>query len=450
MTVARDADGGGATALAPEQRAAPVEARTLRARLLTPVDTRRQHPSIAGGGEAWHADGRLVIDDHGRITEVGAWRDDAPARGPVLDLRPAVIAPGFVDAHVHFPQARIVGSATGPLLDWLAQSVFPEEARFADDAYARAVAAEFVGRMLAAGTTAAAIFSSSHHGATDALFAQLARAGMRAQVGLTLMDQACPEALQVPVARAMEASAALCDRWHGHDGGRLGFAVTPRFAISCSRGLLEAAARFAADRQLLVQTHVSENTREGEETLAVHPWGKDYVDVYDRVGLVGARTLLAHAIHLSPGEWDRIAARGASIAHCPDSNFFLGSGRMHAHAALERNVRVGLGTDVAAGRTFSVRRVMSSAWDNALCVGRRLEPAALFAMATLGGAAALGIDGVCGSLEVGKDADLAIIDLPPSATDAATALSALCFDADDTRVRATLVRGRLVHGKLDR
>jgi guanine deaminase len=413
----------------------------LRARLLTPA---------RGGGLVWHADGRLVIGDDGRIAEVGPWRDGDAGGARTLDLRPSLIAPGFVDAHVHFPQARIVGSATGPLLDWLERSVFPEEARFAEEGYAREVARELVARLLAAGTTAAAIFSSSHPGATEVLFAELARAGMRAAVGLTLMDQACPEALRLPADRAMAASAALCERWHGHDRGRLAFAVTPRFAISCSRGMLEAAARFAADRRLLVQTHVAENVREGEETLAAHPWGADYLDVYDRVGLVGGRTLLAHAIHLSPDEWDRVAARGARIAHCPDSNFFLGSGRMRAHAALERGVPVGLGTDVAAGRTFSVRRVMGSAWDNALCVGQRVEPAALFHMATLGGAVALGIDDVCGSLDVGKDADLAVIDLPPWAGDAAGALAELCFATDDTRVRASFVRGRCVHGKLAR
>src|SRR5262245_25514243 len=157
--------------------------------------------------------------------------------------------------------------------------------------------------MLEVGTTTAAIFASSHPEATSVLFEELARAGIRAIAGLTLMDQACPEALRLDLARAIAASTELSERWHGHDRGRLRFAITPRFAISCSRPLMEAAARLAHDRGLHVQTHVAENRAEAEQTLAVHPYADDYVGVYDAVGLLGPRTVLAHAIHLTPREW---------------------------------------------------------------------------------------------------------------------------------------------------
>ncbi len=388
-------------------------------------------------------DDGLLIEDGGRIAWVGAFGERPNLPANVVDLRPCVITPGFVDTHLHFPQTRVIGSASGPLLPWLEQTVFPEEARFRDETYARAVAAELVRALAAAGTTTAAIFSSSDERATAALFEALAASGLRAIAGLTLMDQSGPEALLVPRAEAMAASARLADAWHGFDRGRLSFAVTPRFALSCSRGLMEDAARFAHDRGLVVQTHVSENVDEGEATLAAHPYAEHYVGVYDAVGLLGPRTVLAHAIHVSPREWDLVRERGATVAHCPDSNFFLGSGRMRLRDALLRGIAVGLGSDVAAGRSFDMRRAIAYAHDNALCVGARAEPSDLFTLATLGGARALGLDAVTGSLTAGKDADFLVIELPPYVEGSRQTLAQIAF-GDAGVVRAAYVRGRAV------
>jgi guanine deaminase len=410
-------------------------AQAFRGRLLTPV---------TGEGTRWLDDALLVIED-GRVSSVAPYAPGAFA-GPVQDLRPAVILPGLVDTHVHFPQTRVIGRAAGPLLDWLERIVFPEEARFHEAEYARAVGREFTGHLAAAGTTTACIFSSSSETATDVLFEALDASGLRALAGLTLMDQRCPEALRVPGAEAMAACARLADRWHGHDGGRLGFAVTPRFALSCSRRLMEDAARFAADRRLLVQTHVAENPAEGAAVLAEHPYATDYLDVYDAVGLLGERTILAHAVHLSTTEWDRVAARRATIAHCPDSNFFLGSGRMRLGEARARGVRVGLGSDVAAGRSFDLRRAMAYAYDNGLCLGDHLKAEELFTLATLGGARALGLDAVTGSLEPGKEADFIAVELPDHAADEHAVLALLAF-ADAGRVKRAFVRGRLVFAR---
>src|SRR5262249_19174266 len=202
-----------------------------------------------------------------------------------------------------------VGSATGELLEWLERSVFPEEGRFHDEHYARAVAREFTTHTRVAGTTTLGVFSSSSPLATEILFEALAVARVRAQVGLTLMDHHCPRALRFPPAEALSASRALVARWHGHDGGRLRFAVTPRFALSCSRELMEQAARLANDEQLVIQTHLAENPTEDEATLRAHPWASDYLDVYDRVGLLTDRTRFAHAVHLPPAAWDRIERR---------------------------------------------------------------------------------------------------------------------------------------------
>jgi guanine deaminase len=430
-------------------------ARAYRGRLLTAVTTGSSPP---GAALRWLDDALLVVEG-GRLARVDPWtegafagaghrpglRADEPrsAPVPVRDLRPAVLVPGFVDTHVHYPQARVVGSAGAPLLEWLEGTVFPEEARFRDEAYARAVAAELTRRLAAAGTTTACLYSSSDERATHILFEALAASGLRAVAGLTLMDQRCPAPLCVPRAEAIAACERLASAWHGHDGGRLAFAITPRFALSCSRALMEDAARLAERRGLLVQTHLAETPAECAAVLAEHPIAADYLGVYERVGLIGPRTILAHAVHLSPAEWDRIAARGAAVAHCPDSNFFLGSGRMRLAEAEARGVRVGLGSDVAAGRSFDLRRAMAYAYDTALSVGHRVTAADLFALATIGGARALGLDARIGTLEPGKDADFLAIDLPDHGGGQAAALAHLAF-SDEGRVTRAFVRGEPV------
>jgi len=400
----------------------------------------------AGEAElAYLEDGLVVIGEGGRIESVEPFSEATSARAFVVrDERPSVLVPGFVDAHLHYPQTRVIGSATGPLLEWLEQTVFPEEARFHDEGHARDVAAELVSHLAASGTTTAVLFSSSSPVATRVLFEALDKSGLRAIAGLTLMDQGCPLELEFGAADALVACREIAEAFHGRDHGRLGFAVTPRFAPSCSRAMLEGAGRLAADLGLFVQTHISENVDECKKALEEHPWAKDYLDVYDRVGLIGPRTLLAHSIHLSTSEWDRVAVRGARVVHCPDSNFFLGSGRMRLSEARSRSIPVALGTDVAAGRTFDVRRIMSSAYDNALCVGETPSLSELFRMATLGGAEALGLGAVTGSLEAGKDADFCSIELPAYVTGLHDVLARVVFGSDTAEVRDTYVRGRRV------
>jgi len=388
-------------------------------------------------------DGVITVDDAGRISRVEPF-DRAALQCPALDLHPCVLMPGLVDAHTHFPQTQIIGRTSGSLLSWLTRSVFPEEARFSNAAYASAVASEFVHRLLMFGTTTCVAFSSSSPSATNTLFEALARAGLRAVAGLTLMDQGCPEIVRLGSDDAMAACEDLIARWHGYDHGRLSFAVTPRFALSCSRRLLEAAAKLAATHGLYIQTHIAETPNEGEQALAAHPFAADYLDIYVKVGLLSRRTLLAHAIHLSPSEWDRIEEHEAKIVHCPDSNFFLGSGRMRLEEATVRGIHVALGSDVAGGRTFDMRRAISSAYDNSLCVGGRATPEALFSLATLGGADVLGLSSQIGSLEVGKEADFIAVRVPDYAHDLNDVLAQIAFASDTTRVERVFVRGRQV------
>lgn len=413
--------------------------RAYRGRVLSPRDA---------GGELLRIDDGLLVVAEGRFASVAPYAPGAFG-GPILDLRPALILPGFVDTHVHYPQTRVIGSATGPLLDWLERTAFPEEARLRDEPYARAVARELTRALLRVGTTTSAIFSSSSELATHVLFEALDAAGLRAQAGLTLMDQSCPEAIRVGAGEALAACERLIARWHGHDRGRLSFAVTPRFALSCSRPLLEAGARLASARGLLVQTHLSENPMEGEGVRTAHPHGSDYLHVYEDAGLLTRRTLFAHAIHLSASEWDRIAAADASIAHCPDSNAFLGSGRMQIAEARRRSVRVGLGSDVAGGRSFDIRRAMAHAYDNALALGSPEGPEAWFTAATLDGARALGLGEVTGSLEPGKDADFIAIRLPAYVEERwEQALGHLAF-SDAGSVERVFVRGRALYAASD-
>ena len=405
--------------------------RILRGRVLAP------HASEAAFSLL--PDALIRVEASGRIAAVEA----APPGCGVPETWPgAVLLPGLVDTHLHFPQTRVIGSASGPLLPWLQRSVFPEESRFCDRPYAEAVAAEFCTSMLRQGTTTAGIYSSSHPDATDVLFAALDRCGMRALAGLTWMNRGAPALLLRDTAEAIDASEALIARWHGHDSDRLRFCLTPRFALSCDSAMLRAAGDLAARYGLWIQTHIAENNDEGIFTAEAFPDARDYLAVYEDHGLLGPRTILAHCIHLSDSEWTRVVAAGAVVAHCPDSNFFLGSGCMPLARARAEGARVGLGTDVGAGRTFSVRRVCASAYDASLVRGAPVSPEALLWLATRGGALALGLGEVTGCLAPGFEADLIAVDAPEG-MELGPLIDALLFRHDAGPVRATVVRGRV-------
>lgn len=410
--------------------------RSFRGRIVTPVPA----AGVRVPPLRFLEDGVVVVDVDGQIAAVEPYSRDAP--GPVLDLRPHVITPGFVDAHVHFPQARVVGGATGSLLEWLDRTVFPEEARFSDEAYAREVAGSFFGRMLGFGTTSAGIYASSSPVAARVAFESAAEVGMLAQVGLVLMDRGAPADLLVPRDRAMADLTALLASHGARDDVRL--AVTPRFALSCSRELLRDAGAFAARHGLLVQTHLSENLGEVEATRAAFPEAPDYFGVYEQAQLAGERSLFAHGIHLSPSEWDRIAASRSSLVHCPDSNLFLGSGRMRLREAMRRGIRTALGSDVAAGRTLDMRRIASAAYDTALAEREPVTPEELLSLVTWCGADALGFGDLTGALTPGRRADFVVIDVPEHARTVNDLLGQALFASDSTPVYRTFVAGRVI------
>jgi guanine deaminase len=355
-------------------------------------------------------DGLLVVD-HGRVVSAGPYRRSAGLE--VIDYRGKLLMPGFVDAHVHSVQTDVIGSHGEHLLDWLERHTFPAEARFADAAHAREASAFFLEELLRHGTTTAAVFPSVHPESVEAFFAAAEKKNLRMAAGKVMMDRHCPQGVRDEAESSYRDSEALIRRWHGR--GRLAYAVTPRFAPTSSERQLELAGRLVQDHDgVLLQTHLSESDEEVRWVRELFPWAASYLDVYERYGMVRRGALFAHCLHLDAGEWQALAAAGAAAVHCPSSNLFLGSGLFDFAAARASGATVALGSDVGGGTSFSMLRTMQDAHKVARM--RRVPFDALdgFYLATLGGAAALGLDERIGSFEPGREADFVV--LRPDAT----------------------------------
>lgn len=383
---------------------------------------------------------RVEWDQNGVISQLSTI-----SKPPENDL---VWLPGFVDTHVHFPQHRVRARSSGALLPWLEQTVFPEESKFLSRPYAATVAEEFCNALLVNGTTCAQVFSSSDVGATDELFAALDRVGLRAQAGLTLMDQGAPDSLCVNATDAERAIRQLVQKWHQADRDRLRFVITPRFALSCSTDLLEVAGRLSRELNLPVQTHLSENVDEIKAVAAMFPQHQDYLSVYEHYNLAHEQTIFAHCIHLSESEWTRIERTKSSISHCPDSNNFLGSGHFAWQQAKKHDVHIGLGSDVGAGRTYAMRKIAASSYDVSLVTQARKTPSALLWHATRGGALAVNRPEI-GCIEPGYDCDMIALHIPHSRTMGEEELFDAILFRDEVRVQCAYVRGRKVFSAQD-
>lgn len=375
---------------------------------------------FTGGKLRSEQDGGLAVDDDGTITARGGF-EQVRAGCPdseVIELTGGVVLPGLVDTHVHFPQVRVIGGLGMPLLDWLAECALPEESRMAERDYAAAVAQEFVDGLLRAGTTSALVFGSHFAGAVDAFFEVAAARGLRARAGLVVGDRLLREDLHTTPERAHAEGLALAQRWHG--AGRLGYAVTPRFSLASSAGLLEACAALLAEVDgALFTSHINENTREVETVLSLFPESRDYLDTYHRFGLVGRGSVFAHNVHPTDGELKVLAEQGSWAAHCPSSNSALGSGLFPMRRHVESGVQVALGTDVGAGSSFSLLREALQAYFMQSLLGEqglRLSPAHLLYLATRAGAQALGLGEAVGSLSVGRQFDAVHVLPDPGST----------------------------------
>ncbi len=299
-------------------------------------------------------DGAVAFDDAGRILATGPYADvhrDHPD-AQVISIPDGFVFPGLIDTHVHFPQLAIIGAMGLQLLEWLKTRTLPQEARLADDAVARETAQRFLQRLLANGTTTALVFGTHFATAQEIFFEEARASGLRITSGLVVSDRELLPELHRSPQEAYDSSAALMHRWHGQ--GRLRYAVTPRFSLSCSDGMLEACeAVLREEDRLFFTSHLNENPDEVKVVAGLFPWSRDYLDTYERFSLVNERSVFAHDVHVTDDELSRLGAAGAGIAHCPSSNAFLGSGLFPMKRHLEHRVRVALGTDV--GRRHGVQ-----------------------------------------------------------------------------------------------
>jgi guanine deaminase len=427
----------------------------FRGAIFTPIADPFAAGSLEESFRYW-SDGYLAVADDGTIEDAGDWQalPSDWSSLPVEQLRSdQIVTPGLIDTHLHAPQLEMIGSYGGHLLEWLETWTFPTELKFADPAHADRIAEALFRELLRNGTTTALIFSTTHTAATESFFRAAENRGFRAIIGKTLMDRNAPAGLLEPPQKAFEESQKLIDAWHRR--GRLRYAVTPRFAPTCTPEMLEAAGELVRRNPgVSVHTHISENTAEMAWVRQLFPDLASYAAVYDHFGLLTDRTVLAHGVHLSDQELELLAARGTAISHCPNSNLFLGSGLFPLQRVSGHGVRVGLGSDIGAGTTPSILGAMGDAYKVQQVRNVSLSPIHLWYLGTLGGARALSLDQVTGSLERGKDADFVVLDLKGTpllalrserAGGITDLLAGLIFIGDDRMVARTYIGGAEVY-----
>lgn len=402
-------------------------------------------------------DGLLVVGPDARgqpvIRDIGSWQalQSQYAGVPVEHLPGRILAPGFVDLHIHYPQTDVIGAPAEGLLPWLENYTFPHESRFSDEAYARGVADFFLDELARHGVTTALTFSTSHPQSVDAFFAAAQSRGLRMITGKCLQDRHSPDGVRDQTEQSLIDTEALIARWHGVD--RLGYAITPRFAPSCTEAQLRGAGEIAARHpDVWIQSHVAENLDEIRWARELFPASRSYLAVYDDFGLMRERAIYAHCIHFDDDDRALMRDTGAAAAVSPTSNLFLGSGFFDYAGADRVGFRYGLASDVGGGTSFSPFHTMLAAYN----VGREgqtkpglsLRPETLWWQHTAGAAAVLGLDGVVGNLRRGCEADFIVLN--PAATpllarktaqarDLQELLFALIVLGDDRLVERTVV-----------
>ncbi len=357
-------------------------------------------------------DGAVLLADS-RIAAVGKAAELRQAHPQAAEQRydgDHLICPGFVDAHVHYPQTGIIASWGKRLIDWLNDYTFPEEMRLSDADYAQEVATRYLNLTRAHGTTTVASYCTIHPHSVDALFTAAASRNQRIVAGKTCMDRNAPDGLRDTPQSGYDDSKALIERWHGK--GRATYAITPRFSpTSTPEQLAALGALWGEHPDCLMQTHLSEQTDEVAWVRDLFPQARDYLDTYEAHGLLGERAVYGHAIYLEPREVDRIAEAGAALVHCPTSNTFIGSGLFDMAGLSARHIPVGLATDTGGGSSFSMLRTMAAAYEIGQLRGTPLHAAQLIWLATAGSANSLHLGDKVGSISKGHEADLTVLNL---------------------------------------
>ena len=400
----------------------------------------------------------LLISHEGKISWFGTWEEGQSQLNADMNVQhypDQLIVPGFIDTHIHFPQTEMIGAYGEQLLEWLNTYTFPTEIQFEDKAYADKIAQFFVNELLKNGTTTALVFCTVHPQSVDALFEVAEQHQMRLIAGKVMMDRHAPEALCDTAESAYADSKALIEKWHGK--GRNLYAITPRFAPTSTPEQLSAAGKLKAEfPDVYVHTHLSENKNEIAWVKDLFPEQKGYLDVYHHYGLTGSRSVFAHCVHLENEEWDCMHQTNSAIAFCPTSNLFLGSGLFPLKKTWEKQVKVGLGTDVGAGTSFNQLQTLNEAYKVQQLQGDKLSAFEALYHATIGGAKALDLDEKLGNFNIGKEADFVVLDLKPTAIQALRqerakgiddAFFALMTMGDDRNIHSTYVFGQLAYSK---
>ncbi|MGB1299250.1 MAG: guanine deaminase [Psychrobium sp.] len=403
------------------------------------------------------ADGVLVVKN-GLVEQIGDAQDILPNLADDVEITVhdnGLLMPGFVDTHIHFPQTEIIGSYGEQLLEWLDTYTFPTEAQFGDKDFALPRAQFFLDQLLQNGTTTALVFGTVHPESVDAFFERAEKMNLRMICGKVMMDRNAPDNLTDTAQSSYDESKALIEKWHGK--GRLHYAVTPRFApTSTSEQLHKAGDLLKEYPDVFMHTHLSENENECAWVKELFPECENYLDVYDKHGLLSKRSVFAHGIHLCDSEYQRLSDTESSLSYCPTSNLFLGSGLFNLKKAEAYNVDVGLGTDVGGGTSFSQLQTLNEAYKIQQLRGEKLTALKSFFLATLGGAQALDLDSKIGNFETGKEADFVALDYQSTdlmrvrmnkSKDLLERLFVMTTLGDDRAIKATYVMGEQMHDR---
>ena len=428
----------------------------IRGRFLDIQKTVSQAAEIAD--QVRYLEDGVLITEQGKIRWFGTWndaQDHLPINIEIQHYPEQLIIPGMIDTHIHFPQTEMVGAYGEQLLSWLNTYTFPTEIQFKDKAYASEIAKFFVNELLKNGTTTALVFCTVHPESVDALFEAAEQHQMRLIAGKVMMDRHAPEALCDSADSSYDDSKALIEKWHGQ--GRALYAITPRFAPTSTPEQLERAGQLKAEYpDVYVHTHLSENKDEIAWVKDLFPAQKGYLDVYHHYGLTGQRSVFAHCVHLEDAEWQCMHETDSAIAFCPTSNLFLGSGLFPLNKTWQQQVKVGLGTDVGAGTSFSLLQTVNEAYKVQQLQGDKLSAYESLYHATLGGAKALDLDDKLGNFNVGKEADFVVLNIKPTALQQLRqsrsksledSLFALFTMGDDRNVEATYIYGQKAYSQ---